>query len=87
MQWKPQHDPDIRPHLESRFIGGGCVAAMEGSMTQAEIMHRWDSINAAVKSAADDGNVTLANLQIAQKRLANLVYEIDQTAIIAELSE
>jgi hypothetical protein len=81
------NDPDIRPHLESRIIGGGCVAEMEGAMTQAEILHRWDSINAPVKSAADDGAVTLATLQTAQKRLANLVYEIDRAAIIAEIGD
>jgi hypothetical protein len=82
-----QRDPDIRPHLESRFIGGGCVSAMEGEMTQGEIASRFDGIVAAVRSALDDGKCSLATLQTAQKRLANLVYEIDQTAIIAEIGD
>lgn len=86
MQWKP-HDPDISPHLVAfkRFIGGGCVSAMEGRMTSTEIAHRWDSIAAPFKTAAADGSLTIATLQIAQKRLANLIYEIDREAIIQEI--
>lgn len=83
----PHDPPDIRAHLSSfaRFQGGGCIAAMEGKVTQGEIASRIDGIFATLKTALDAGTCDLRTIQIAQKRLANIAYEIDRDAIVEEI--